>query len=122
MKKNMPVTAQELAARVNARAAVKVRESMGLSVEEFSRVTRYPVETIARWETGHPMSEQARGKYEEIQRLGEALSRIARLEGIAKWLGAPSALLEGKTPFEVLERGESERVWRVVRQIESNGV
>ena len=48
-----------------------------------------------------------------------ALEAVMDPSHIEQWLTTPNAGFNGSTPIEVIERGEAERVWRVVYQLES---
>ena len=50
----------------------------------------------------------------ELERLTAALSEVMRAESIGKWLKAPNPAFEGLKPLEVIDRGESDRLWEMV--------
>jgi len=54
-----------------------------------------------------------------MERLRRALAEGMREEFIPQWLESPSEGLGGLKPVEVLERGETDRLWRVVLLIGS---
>jgi hypothetical protein len=49
--------------------------------------------------------------------LKKAISAIGTPEQVAKWLQTPLATLRGLTPAAVIERGESDRVWRILARL-----
>jgi hypothetical protein len=51
--------------------------------------------------------------------LFEALSRIVDREAIGAWLREPNPAFDGSTPLQVIERGESDRLWRMIYEMES---
>lgn len=55
----------------------------------------------------------------EMERLRAALADGMREEYIPRWLETPCAGLGGLKPVEILERGEVDRLWRVVLLIGS---
>lgn len=55
----------------------------------------------------------------EHRRLGRALAEVIRPEFIGPWLRMPNEAFEGLSPLEVIERGELERIWRMVYELES---
>jgi len=55
----------------------------------------------------------------EHQRLGRALAEVIRPECIGPWLRVPNEVFEGLSPLEVIERGEIDRIWRMVYELES---
>jgi hypothetical protein len=39
--------------------------------------------------------------------------------GIGPWLKDPNPAFDGSTPLQVIERGETDRIWRMVYELES---
>ena len=89
-----------------------VRSSLGVSRELFARLTGFSVRAFLGWEAGRPVSEAATRRVTEMKRLRDALAEGVRQEFIAQWLVTPCEGLGGLKPVEVLERGESDRLWR----------
>lgn len=97
-----------------------LRHKLGLSQTELARVTGYSLRSIAGWESGKPLSDSARQKMIETDRLTEALGQVLPAGGLAEWMRTPNSAFEGQTPIRVIERGESDRLWRMIVQIDSN--
>ena len=53
------------------------------------------------------------------QRLQQALGRVMRAEFVGQWLQAPNTAFAGLKPIEVLERGEIDRIWRMIYILEA---
>lgn len=87
--------------------------------ELFARLTGFSVRAIAGWEAGRPISEPGLRRVKEMERLRAAPADGMREEFIPQCLGAPCEGLGGLKPVEVLERGEADRLWRVVLLIGS---
>ena len=105
-----------------ARAATLVadlRSGLGVSRRLFSRLTGYSERAIAGWEAGESLSEASRQRIVELGRLAEALSTIVSPAQIAGWLDRPNDAFGGLKPVEVVERGETDRLWRMVFELES---
>lgn len=96
-----------------------VRLKLGISQGEFARITGYSVRSIAGWESGKPLSESALQKMNETERLRSALSEIIPAQQVGEWLRTPNPAFEGQTPIQVIERGESDRIWRMIFQIDA---
>lgn len=64
-------------------------------------------------------SETGHAKADEIRRLQRALSRVMRPESIESWLGTPNEAFSGLRPIEVIERGEADRIRRMIHELES---
>jgi hypothetical protein len=55
----------------------------------------------------------------EMSRLWAALAEVVRPESIAPWLTSPNPTFGGRTPVEVLRRGESDRIRELIYHLES---
>jgi hypothetical protein len=60
-----------------------------------------------------------RRRIKEMKRFRDALAEGMRREFIPHWLNTPCEALAGLKPVEVLERGETDGLWRVVLLIGS---
>lgn len=58
----------------------------------------------------------------EFQRLQKKLADVMDKKHIAEWLQTPNSAFENLTPLEVIERGEIDRIWRMIFYIESGMV
>jgi len=56
-------------------------------------------------------------KLKEVTRLFDALSDIIKANAIGAWLQRPNKQFDGSTPLQVMERGESDRLWRMIWQL-----
>jgi hypothetical protein len=75
--------------------------------------------SLSKLERGEPVSDSARRQLTEIARLQEALARVMDAKTIGHWLGQPNPAFDGLKPLEVIERGEIDRIWAMVYQLES---
>ena len=116
---------------VRARASVPVaqpqrinvadlRRDLGLSQEELARVTGYSTRSIAGWESGQQLSASAKQKLTETKRLTQALAQLMPPNHLGGWLRTPNPAFEGQSPIQIIERGESDRLWRMIFQIDAN--
>jgi hypothetical protein len=53
----------------------------------------------------------------EVTRLFDALADIIDKKVIGQWLQRPNQQFDGSTPLEVMERGETDRFWRMIWQL-----
>jgi len=97
-----------------------IRQKFGVSQEELARVTGYSTRSIAGWESGQKLSDSARQKLTETERLRTALSQIMPGEHLGEWLRNPNPAFEGQAPLQVIERGESDRLWQMIFQLDAN--
>jgi DNA-binding transcriptional regulator YiaG len=102
-----------------ARLVADVRSGLGVTREFFARLTGFSVRAITGWEAGRPISEAGLRRIKETERLRAALADGLREEFIPQWLQTPCEGLGGLKPVEALERGEVDRLWRVVLLIGS---
>jgi hypothetical protein len=96
-----------------------VRGALGLSRRLFGRLTGYSERAIAGWEAGHELSEASRQRMLEARRLERALAGVMKPSRIAAWLDEPNRAFRGLKPLEVIERGEVDRIWRMLFDLES---
>jgi len=96
-----------------------VRGDLGVSRRLFARLTGYSERAIAAWEGGRELSEASRQRMLETRRLEKALARVMKPSAIAGWLEEPNRAFRGLKPLEVIERGEVDRIWRMVFELES---
>jgi hypothetical protein len=52
----------------------------------------------------------------------QALSELVQPSAIGSWLEKSNPSLQGSTPLQVIERGESDRIWRIVWQLREGNV
>jgi DNA-binding transcriptional regulator YiaG len=115
--KKSPVAAAKSAGQV---VSVRVlRERFGVSRKIFSRVVGFSERAIADWESEKPLSEACLQRMREMARLQEALAGVMREDFVGTWLNAPNDAFDGLKPIEIIERGEVDRVWRMIYQLES---
>jgi len=54
-----------------------------------------------------------------MDRLLDGLSRVMEPAQVGRWLKQPNAAFDGSTPLQVAERGEMDRIWRMLHDLES---
>ena len=91
----------------------------GIKRDLVSRMTSYAPRTIAAWATGRSIKGAAIQKITELKRLTTALEQLVEAESIGPWLQTPNQAFEGSTPAQLIERGESDRLWRMIHLLES---
>jgi DNA-binding transcriptional regulator YiaG len=95
-------------------SVASLRQSLGLTRKMFSRLTGYSERAIAEWESGKEQSDSSRQRLTEIHRLRQALVHVIPAEQVGTWLLAPNDALDGFKPLEIIERGEIDRIWRLL--------
>jgi hypothetical protein len=91
----------------------------GIKRDLVSRMTSYAPRTVAAWAAGEPIKGAAIQKVTELQRLTTALEQLVEPEAIGPWFQTPNSRFEGSTPAQLVERGESDRLWRMIHLLES---
>lgn len=114
-KSNKPVKPP---APVHSLVAV-LRAKLGLPRKIFSRLTGFSERVIADWESGKEMSQPGLRRVLEIERLRDLLARVMRPEAIPQWLDTPNKAFDGLKPLEVIERGEVDRLWKMLFYLEA---
>jgi len=97
----------------------ELRADLGVSRRLFARLTGYSERAIASWEAGRELSEASRQRMLETRRLEKALARAMKSSAVGRWLEEPNRAFRGLKPLEVIERGEVDRIWRMVFELES---
>jgi len=102
-----PISVKELARRYQ------------VSYEALTRLTGFSLRAISNWTQGSKPSSSTARRLIEIERLFSALEKLVSPEAIGPWLKDPNPAFDGSTPLQVIERGESDRIWRMVYELES---
>ncbi|HEV3272301.1 MAG TPA: MbcA/ParS/Xre antitoxin family protein [Candidatus Methylacidiphilales bacterium] len=94
-------------------------QTYGMSRQVLPRLSGFSQRAIDHWAAGKRPSGAANMRLTELERLFEALSKLVAAKSIGPWLNRPNAAFQGSTPLQVIERGEGDRLWRMVYQLES---
>ncbi len=85
-------------------------------------MTSFSPRTVANWSSGKKPSPSAQKKLTELDRLFKALCGLINPKSIPSWLHTPNPAFEGSTPLQVIERGEIDRLWKMIWQLESGNL
>lgn len=92
-----------------------LREDFGVNQSMMVRLSGYSPRSIISWSKGTKATKPAAIKFTELNRLFEALADLTQnREEVTAWLEAPNEAFDGSTPLQVIERGESDRLWRMI--------
>jgi len=86
---------------------------------DLTRLTGYSLRSVDKWAGGEIPGGPARKQLTELTRLFDALCEIMDPQSIGQWLKTPNQAFEGSTPIQVIERGETDRIWRMIHLIET---
>lgn len=96
-----------------------LRARLELSRPVFARLFGFSERAVAGWEAGRPISEAAIRRARELDRLVNRLAKLVDPADIPAWLQAPNDAFDGLKPLEVMERGETDRLWSMIFFLES---
>jgi Protein of unknown function (DUF2384) len=69
---------------------------------------------LASLESGSPPTDAVYRRLIELRRMTSALPEVMKKESLGKWLQTPNEAFDGLKPLEVIERGESDRLWSMI--------
>lgn len=120
---DMPQLAEMLSENdptVSGELLVCLRDEMGLNRADFARLVGLSERSVATWESGADLKESSLRTIVEIGRLYAKLRQsFVSPEQLATWLKTPNKAFGGSQPLQVIERGEIDRVWRMIYFLES---
>src|SRR3954451_9741496 len=100
-------------------AVEKIANKFGLRQETLSRMTGFSLRAVANWNSGKSPSAPVRRALVEMDRLLDSLSQLMKPKDVGRWLKEPNPALDGSTPVQVIERGQTDRIWRLLYFLES---
>jgi hypothetical protein len=83
----------------------------------FTRLVGASRRTVATWLAGSPPNRANQRNVSETSRLFGALAEVVPALQIGPWLDTPNPAFEGSTPLQVVERGETDRLWRMIWEL-----
>lgn len=83
------------------------------------RLTGFSPRSVAKWSQGDAPSVKQEKALVEMDRLLDGLSRVMEPAQVGRWLTQPNSAFDGSTPLQVVERGELDRIWRMLYELES---
>jgi DNA-binding transcriptional regulator YiaG len=108
--------------RVDRLAGFDVKEfceSYGVNQDTFTRLTGFSPRAVAHWAQGRKPSTSTERRLAELRRLLNEMEAFVAKEDIGPWLRTPNPAFDGSTPLQVVERGEADRIWRMLYELES---
>src|SRR5437870_6846612 len=86
-------------------------KAYGVTQDSFTRLTGFSPRAVAHWVSGRTPSGSAQKRFTELTRLFDMLSDMVDAKAIGEWLKQPNPAFDGSTPLQVIERGETDRIW-----------
>ncbi len=98
----------------------RFQKDFGLSQPVVVRLSGYSPRSVASWSKGVKATAPARRKFTELVRLFDVLADLMEdPKQVAEWLQEPNPAFYGSTPLQVIERGETDRLWKMIYALES---
>jgi DNA-binding XRE family transcriptional regulator len=88
-----------------------LRELLGWSRTQLGHVLNASDRAIVNWEQGAPMSPVYAAKLRELQSVCRELAQLMTPEEIGPWLLTDMDEFEGRSPADLLNKGETGRLW-----------
>jgi len=89
----------------------------GMNYDMLAKALSVSRRSISGWLSGQEPERINRVRINEFGRLVGELSTIIKPEKLKSWWNQPVANFAGSTPLQVLERGETDRIWRMIWEI-----
>ena len=95
----------------------RIAKLSGMSYDSLARVLRTSRRTLGLWLAGEEPGRSNRAHVTEFTRFFNALCEVVKPETIGAWMERPSPNFQGSSPMQILERGEIDRLWRMIWEI-----
>ena len=89
----------------------------GMNYDMLARALGVSRRSISGWLAGREPERINRVRSNEFGRLVSELRSIVKPEKLKTWWNQPVDYFGGSTPLQVLERGETDRLWRMIWEI-----
>lgn len=87
--------------------------------QDLTRLTGYSLRAVDSWATGKAPAAPAKKQLTELVRLFDALADLMDARDIGPWLKTANPAFANSTPLQVIERGEQDRIWRMIYRLET---
>jgi DNA-binding XRE family transcriptional regulator len=105
--------------RLGDESRLELRDRLNLNREAFGRLVNVSVRTIATVETTARPAVKLERTYNEMYQLAQALGEVVDPAALGNWFLTPNAALGGLKPLEIVERGDTDRLWDMVYRLRS---
>jgi hypothetical protein len=89
----------------------KLRAALGWSRTQLAYVLNASDRAIVNWEGGEPMSAVYAARLREVQSVYNELKQLMKSEEIGRWLLTEMEEFEGRTPADLISKGDTGRLW-----------
>jgi DNA-binding XRE family transcriptional regulator len=112
------------APRVKAKAAASVnpvaslRAALAMPRSKFARLVGRTERAVIDWESSKSRPQGlSQQRILELQRLIDALRRLFDNRELGQWFDTLNPAFSGLKPVEVIERGETDRLWQMIFEL-----
>jgi hypothetical protein len=95
----------------------RLAKEAGMNYDMLAKALSVSRRSIGGWLSGREPERINRVRINEFGRLAAELHTIIKPEKLKTWWNQPVAKFGGSTPLQVLERGETDRIWRMIWEI-----
>ena len=96
---------------------LRLATDAGMSYDMLARALSVSRRSVSGWLSGREPERINRVRINEFGRLVAELCTVIKPEKLKSWWNQPVANFGGSTPLQVLERGETDRIWRMIWEI-----
>lgn len=96
-----------------------LRKRLKLKQPEFARLVPMSLRSLATLESGTAPTPVIARRLTELKRLIDALAEIVREDSLGTWMQQPNDAFDGLKPTEVIDRGQSDRLWEMIFNLRS---
>ncbi|HYZ74010.1 MAG TPA: hypothetical protein VE641_13085 [Chthoniobacterales bacterium] len=111
------VDMKDAASERTAEAVSVLASDAGMNYDMLAKALSVSRRSISGWLSGQEPERINRVRINEFGRLVTELRTIIQPEKLKSWWNRPVANFGGSTPLQVLERGETDRIWRMIWEI-----
>jgi DNA-binding transcriptional regulator YiaG len=102
------------------RSVGALRRALGVPRSKFARLVGRTERAVIDWESGKAQPQGlSQQRVRELGRLTEALKGLFGGDALGAWFDTPNEAFGGLKPVEVIERGESDRLWQMIFELKA---
>jgi DNA-binding transcriptional regulator YiaG len=95
-----------------------LRIALAMPRSKFARLLGRTERAVIDWESGKAQPQGlSHQRIRELERLTEALRGLFKTNMIGKWFDTPNPAFGGLKPIEVIDRGETDRLWQMIFEL-----
>ena len=97
-----------------------LRLALAMPRSKFARLLGRTERAVIDWESGKAEPQGlSRQRIRELERLTDALLALFDEKTIGRWFDSPNPAFGGLKPIEVIERGETDRLWQMIFELKA---